>query len=200
MKKIVCPTCGKVNFEAFVTYPHCAECGTLLPDAKESAPRSFWKRPIGASWWIGLLGLAAVALAFSVALLRTSTPLSGQLLVYGSLQRHLRVDAQTVMRLKLDTVASGSRLRKATLQQVEIRIPSAFLEDWTLLSIEPEPKEIFTRGNGTYINLGDMKVGSTLFLTWRANKAGEYRFSVNVFAEGYNPAGYMTTIQVDGSH
>jgi len=168
MKKIVCPSCGKVNFEAFVTYPHCAECGALLPDAKEAEPKSFWRRPVGTLWWISLLGAAAVAVAISITLLGHTEVEQDQLLVYGTLQRHMHVGSQTVMQLTLDTVAEGNVLRKPSLRNVELRIPSQLLNDWTLVSIEPSPKSTFKRGNGNYYRLGNLDVNTVIFLTWRA--------------------------------
>lgn len=197
MKKIVCPSCGKVNFEAFVTYPHCAECGALLPDAKEPAPRSFWRRPVGTLWWISLLGVAAVVLAISVTLLGSSHTDSDQLLIYGSLQRRMHVGSQTVMQLTLDTVEEASMLKRPSLEEVEVRIPTSLLKSWTLVSMEPVPKKMYTRGGGTYFRLGNMAVGNTLFLTWRALKPGEFRFVINVFADNHDPVRYIALTQVD---
>ena len=197
MKKIVCPSCGKVNFEAFVTYPHCAECGALLPDAVETLPKSFWRRPVGALWWISLLGAAAVAVAISVTLLGHADVEQDQLLIYGTLQRHLHVGSQTVMQLTLDTVSEGSVLHKPSLKNVELRIPHELLKSWTLVSIEPAPKSTFRRGNGDYYQLGDLDVNTNIFLTWRALKAGEYRFTLNFFADNHDSVRYIATTQVD---
>ena len=197
MKKIVCPSCGKVNFEAFVTYPHCAECGALLPDAVETLPKSFWRRPVGTLWWISLLGAAAVAVAISVTLLGHADVEQDQLLVYGNLQRHMHVGSQTVMQLTLDTVSEGNVLRKPSLKNVEMRIPSELLKNWTLVSIEPTPKSTFRRGNGDYYQLGNLDVNTNIFLTWRAHKTGEYRFTLNFFADDHDPVRYMAATQVD---
>ena len=197
MKKIVCPSCGKVNFEAFVTYPHCAECGALLPDANESAPKSFWRRPVGTLWWISLLGAAAVAVAISVTLLGHTDVEQDQLLVYGTLQRHLHVGSQTVMQLTLDTVSEGNVLRKPSLTNVELRIPSQLLNDWTLVSMEPAPKSTFKRGNGSYYRLGNLDVNTVIFVTWRARKPGDYRFTINLFADKHEPVRFMAATHVD---
>lgn len=197
MKKIVCPSCGKVNFEAFVTYPYCAGCGALLPDAKESESRSFWRRPVGTLWWISLLGAAAVAVAISVTLLGSNTVEQDQLLIYGTLQRHLHVGSQTVMKLTLDTVSEGNVLLKPSLKNVELRVPSELLQSWTLVSIEPSPKSTFKRGNGEYYQLGDIEVNTVIFLTWRARQSGEYRFALNVFADNHEPVRFVAVTQVD---
>jgi hypothetical protein len=200
MKKIVCPSCGKVNFEAFVTYPYCAGCGALLPDAGKETPKSFWRRPVGALWWISLLGIAAVAVAVSITLLGDTDVQQDQLLVYGSLQRHLHVGSQTVMQLTLDTVSEGNTLRRPSLKNVELRVPAELLKNWTLVSLEPAPKSTFKRGGGQYYELGDLNVNTVLFLTWRARKAGDYRFTLNLFADNYNPVRYMAATQVDPIH
>lgn len=197
MKKIVCPSCGKVNFEAFVTYPNCAECGALLPDAEDTQPKSVWRRPVGTLWWISLLGLIAVAAAIAVTLMGQDTDVElDQLLVYGSLQRHLYVGSQTMMKLTLDTVSTGA-LRKSQLTNVELRIPSKLLKSWTLISIEPPPKSTFKRGNGNYYKLGDLKINTNIFIAWRARKPGEYRFSLNLAADDHQPVRYMAVAQVD---
>jgi hypothetical protein len=197
MKKIVCPSCGKVNFEAFVTFPQCAECGALLPDAQELEPQSFWRRPVGTLWWISLLGAAAVAVAVAVTLLGHAEIEQDQLLVYGILQRHLHVGSQTVMQLTLDTVSEGNVLRKPTLENVELRIPHELLKSWTLVSMEPPPKSIYKRGNGTYYRLGDLEVNTVIFLTWRAREAGDYRFTLNIFADNHEPVRFVAAAKVD---
>lgn len=197
MKKIVCPSCGKVNFEAFVTFPHCAECGALLPDVKEPAPKSLWRRPVGTLWWISLLGVAAVAVAISVTLLGSNEVEQDQLLIYGTMQRHLHVGSQTVMKLTLDTVSEGNVLRKPSIHNVELRIPSELLKSWTLVSIEPSPKSTFRRGNGDYYELGNIEVNTVIFLTWRARKAGDYRFLLDLFADDHEPVRFVAVTQVD---
>lgn len=197
MKKIVCPSCGKVNFEAFVTYPYCAGCGALLPDAKEPEPKSFWRRPVGTLWWVSLLGAAAVAVAIAVTLLGQTEVEQDQLLVYGNLQRHLHVGSQTVMQLTIDTVFEGNALRNRSLSNVELRIPSQLLRDWTLVSIDPSPKSTFTRGSGSYYKLGDLEVNSVIHITWRARKSGDYRFVLNLFADNREPARFMASTHVD---
>jgi len=197
MKKIVCPSCGKVNFEAFVTYPHCAECGALLPDAEETLPKSFWWRPVGTLWWISLLGAAAVAVAISVTLLGRADVEQDQLLVYGTLQRHMHVGSQTVMQLTLDTVSESNALRKPILRNVELRVPNQLLKNWTLVSMEPSPKSTFKRGNGDYYQLGDLEVNTIIFVTWRARKSGEYRFVLNLFADSHEPVRFMAATYVD---
>ncbi|MEO6907507.1 MAG: hypothetical protein ABI210_06415 [Abditibacteriaceae bacterium] len=197
MKKIVCPSCGKVNFEAFVTYPNCSECGALLSDVENAQPKSVWRRPVGTLWWLSLLGVIAVAVAISVTLMgHTPDVEQDQLLVYGSLQRHLHVGSQTVMQLALDTV-SASTTRQLQLTNVELRIPSELLKDWRLVSIEPPPKSTSKRGNGDYYKLGNLQINTVIFITWRARKPGEYRFSLTLAADNHQPARYMAVTQVD---
>ena len=197
MKKIVCPSCGKVNFEAFVTYPYCAGCGALLPDAGKETPKSFWRRPVGTLWWISLLGAAAVAVAICVTLLGRTEVEQDQLLVYGTLQRHMHVGSQTVMQLTLDTVSEGNVLRKSSLTNVELCVPRELLKNWTLVSIEPAPKSTFKRGNGNYYQLGDLEVNTVIFLTWRAHQPGEYRFALNLSADNHEPVRFMAVTRVD---
>lgn len=196
MKKIVCPSCGKVNYEAFVTFPHCAECGALLPDASEPASTKFWQRPVGTLWWISLLGIAAIAVAFCVTLLAGTHDESDQLLVYGSMQRNLYVGSQTVMKLTLDTVSEGNVLKKPLLQDVELRLPREVLQSWTLVSIEPPPKSTFIRGDGAYYQMGDIEVNNTFFLTWKARQAGDYRFTISIFASEHSPVRYVANTLV----
>jgi len=61
VKKIVCPRCGAVNLEKFVTFPHCAGCSALLPlwgDAPARAGASLLRRPLRVGFWMSLVGLA----------------------------------------------------------------------------------------------------------------------------------------------
>jgi len=139
VKKIVCPRCGVVNLEKFVTFPHCAGCSALLPQAREPSRASIWRRPLRAGFWASLVGLAlagVVALSFS-------EPERGepqQLIVYPQLSRHVHVGGVLVCRIGLESVRSDGR-EPDVLRDVSWQLPVSVERDWRVVSVSPTPDE-----------------------------------------------------------
>ena len=137
MKKIVCPRCGVVNLEKFVTFPHCAGCSALLPGAREPQRASIWRRPLRVGFWASLVGIAlagAVALSFSVS--EPGEP--QQLILYAQLPRQARLGEVLVCRLGIDSVGSGGR-EAASLNEVSWRLARSNERDWSVVSVSPAP-------------------------------------------------------------
>ena len=148
MKKTVCPRCGAINLEKFVTFPHCAGCAALLvsPRAEERAPHeSIWRRPLRAGLWASLVGIAlagAMAMSFS-------TPEPGepeQMLIYAQIPRQARMGRVMVCRLGLDSVRSDGRA-PGELREVSWTLARGAERDWSVVSVSPSPNS-FTRRNG----------------------------------------------------
>lgn len=137
MKKIVCPHCGVVNLEKFVTFPHCAGCSALLPQAREPQRASIWRRPLRAGFWVSLVGLAlagAVALSFSAS--EPGEP--QQLIVYAQLPRHARLGQVLVCRMGLESVRSDGR-EPLVLREVSWQLARSVEREWSIVGISPAP-------------------------------------------------------------
>ncbi len=184
MKKVVCPACGLVNLEKFVTYPHCAACGAPLADAPdEKLP--LWKRPLSAPLWATVLGLccAGLGVAGILATRETRLPEDKQLVVYVQTPRHLRVGQVGQVQLGLDSVeeegASGD------LNDLQLRLPSSLLRDFVVASIAPMPRGQFQRRNGIYFDFGDVKRSQIILISLRARRAGTRRIAFSLYARDF---------------
>ena len=137
MKKIVCPRCGVVNLEKFVTFPHCAGCSALLPNARAPRRASVWRRPLRAGFWAGLVGIAmagAVALSFSPSETRESHE-PQKLIVYAQLARQARLGEVVVCQLGIDSAGNGAE--NSVLHDVSWRLARSSERDWRVVSVSP---------------------------------------------------------------
>src|SRR4051812_46704285 len=67
MKKVLCLTCGLVNLDKFTTYPHCAACGTRLPEKPAPRWRTFWTQPVRPFYWATAVGIGVAILGVGAA-------------------------------------------------------------------------------------------------------------------------------------
>jgi len=137
VKKIVCPQCGTINLEKFVTFPHCAGCSALLTTSREAGRVSIWRRPLRAGFWASLVGLAlagVVALSFS-----DSQPGEPQrLIVYPQLSRHVRLGEVLACQMGLESVRGDGR-EAGLLREVSWQLPRSVERDWRVVSVSPAP-------------------------------------------------------------
>lgn len=187
MKKVVCPACGLVNLEKFVTYPHCAACGALLSSA--SAPRlAWWKRPVRVTLWATILGLCCAALGIAGILVASETRRleENQLVVYPQIPRRLRVGQIAHLRLGLDSIETTAGARGA-FEALQLRLPRSLLKDFALISISPLPPRRTQRGGGLYFDFGRIERDQNIAIALRPLRSGNLRLSFSVSAHKFSP-------------
>lgn len=195
MNKIVCPACGLVNLDRFVTYPNCAGCGARLPDAASPQRGEFWRRPLQASWWATIIGVVCAVLGVvAVGITRdTSRREEGFLMVYAQVPRVVTPGQEFVTQFQFDTIQEGSA---EVYEEVRFRLSKKLLQNFEVLGAEPSPEEIFETNGGKYLLYSRVQRSTPLRISLKARKLGEYRFNANIYSRDYFPVESRSFITV----
>ena len=198
MRKIPCPRCGAINLEKFVTFPHCANCGTLLPSQEVPAqPRHAWQRSLKPLLWIAVLGCATLGLVLAAALFEGTPEEDGQIVIYGQSSRATQVGHLMSTQFTVDTIDAAAPRDGNTLKAVKLRLPRDFFDRFDFVALDPLPDEVTTRGSGRYFSYEVLPRETRLQLTARARHPGRYRLPIKIYAADYSPGEYRTTIVVE---
>lgn len=198
MQKIRCPRCGVVNLEKFLTYPHCAGCGSTLP-APVSTPAPFWKRSFGARLWIPLLGVALIGLVVAASFLTPPEEDRARLLIYGSAARRVTVEQTVVLTMTLDAIAQTRSQRRSDLQNVKLRLPQSLFDNFAFVSLEPTPDETLQTNGGRYFQYASLPRETTLRLRLYARRSGRHRVRADFYADEHAPGFFGWTVFVSPS-
>lgn len=196
MQKIRCPRCGVVNLEKFLTFPQCAGCGSTLPE-QATRPIAFWRRPLGALWWVLLIGAAVTGLAAVSSIFTFTDEDEARLLVYGNASRHISLRQTVVVTMTLDAVAETRRLRRAPLQNVKLRLPRAIFEEFALVSLEPIPDRVSTMAGGRYFEYETLPRETDLYLRLYSLEPGRFRIRSDFYADEHAPVAFSFTVLVE---
>jgi hypothetical protein len=196
MKKVLCQMCGLMNLDKFVTYPHCAGCGTRL--AETAPPSSFdsWKRPLGAPLWATFLGLCCAGLGYwGITIAReTGHTQERQLIAYVQTSRGVRVGQTASVELVLDTVESESRAVRS-FSYVRLRLPRSLFKDFEFVGVKP-PSVLQREGSGQYLVYDELQRDEPIVLSLRPRREGRASFSIGLFARDFTPFNYHGSLRV----
>ncbi len=198
MQKIRCPRCGVVNLEKFLSYPHCAGCGSTLP-APFTAPTPFWKRSFGAWLWVPLIGGALVAMVAATSFISPPGKDESRLLIYGNAARRINVEQTVVLTMTVDAIAQTRLQRRSDLKNVKLRLPQSLFADFALVSLEPAPDETLRTNGGRYFLYESMPRETTLRLRLYARRLGRHRVRADFYADEHAPGFFSWTILVKPS-
>ncbi len=194
MKRIVCAACGLVNLEKFLSFPHCAACGALLPQRQPARWRVFWRRPIPTLYFALAIGGGLSALAVGVISIarETRVRVGKPLLVYARLPRTLAPGQIGVASLTLDSAEENP---DANFEGVQLRLGRDTLRDLSVVAIKPPPKRVEVRGNGRYYGWDALPRGTQVQLSFKARKPnGNLRLRATLGATDYVPFEARATI------
>lgn len=197
MKKIVCPQCGLVNLEKFVSFPHCAACGARLsaPQSQPARWRTMAKRPVKTLYVALAVGAGLGALAVGVIQLsRETRQRAGRpLLVYTQVPRSLASGAVGVATFTLDSAEENPDSQFAGVQ---LNLSRQTLREIIVVSIQPTPELTEARGHTRYYIWESLPRGSVLRLGFKPRAAkGELHLRATLWATGYAPFEVRSTIQ-----
>lgn len=195
MQKIRCPRCGVVNLEKFITYPHCAGCGSTLPAPRES-PLPFWQRPLGASLWVSVIGIAMIGIVIATSFLYSPPENEAQLVIYGNTSRRIQLQQTVIVNLTIDAVSQNSSQQRAPLQNVKVRLPRTLFKKFAFVSLEPKPDTITSTFGGRYFQYDFLPRETTLKLRLYARSVGQQRARAAVYADEHSPGSYAFSIFV----
>jgi hypothetical protein len=198
MKKIRCPRCGVINLEKFVTYPHCAGCGSVLPEVTEAAEHlPIWRRPLGPLLWVTVIAGAVVALVVAATMFERPPVELGRVVVYGRAVRNLSLDRELTIYLALDTMDAMPTQQNEMLNDVSLRLSREILEKFEFVSIAPPPDNVLRAGTGRYLLYDALPRETQVELTLRPREVGIHTISISVFARDRDPAvPYNLTVRV----
>lgn len=195
MQKIRCPRCGVVNLEKFVTYPQCAGCGSTLPAPQES-PLPFWRRPLGASLWVSVIGLAMLGIVVGTNFLSAPLENEAQLVIYGNTPRRIRLQQTVIISMTIDAVKESSSQMRRPLQNVKVRLPRTLFKKFAFVSLEPKPDMISSTAGGRYFHYDFLDRETTLKLRLYAKSIGQQSARAAVYADEHLSGSYTLSIFV----
>lgn len=198
MNKIVCERCGLVNLEKFVTFPHCAACGARLPQAPR-APLLWWRRPVRAPLWAGVIGLCCTALgALGLVITHETRRLEEKILVvYTTLPRQMDLGQNAIVQLLLDTVESDSRASTRPFEAVRLRVSRQTFRDFQMISISPPPSSRSMAGSGRYYMWQQLPRAQPIRLLVRPRQSGpQRRLHLMLFVRDFTPIELRRTVAI----
>jgi len=198
MKKIRCPRCGVINLEKFVTFPHCAGCGSILPQVAEVAEAlPVWRRPLGPLLWVSVLAGAVAGLVVTATMFESAPVEPGPVLVYGRAARNLYMGNELTISLTLDTSDGIPGHENDELKDVSLRLSRDTLEKFDFVSLSPSPDTVLRSGTGRYLQYSSLSRDTQMELTLRPREVGTHAIVVNIYALDHTPsAPYSFTVRV----
>ena len=193
MKKIVCPRCGAVNLEKFLSFPNCAGCAARLPQDDRAPSDVLWRRPLRVWLWVILAGGGAIGALGAAAWFQAEPPQFSQLLVYVQAPREVVVGRTFRCRLTLDEVQESSSLRR--FGNVRVRLPNSSDAVFDVVAITPVPDSKINLGAARYYQFRSLPVGSILALDLRARQVGQHKLSIIVHADDYYSANLQNPVR-----
>ena len=198
MRKILCPRCGTINLEKFVTFPHCAHCGTLLPSQETSVPAGrAWQRPLKPLLWLAVLGGATLGLVVAATLFQETPQEVGQVVIYGQLSRATQVGQLMQAQFTVDTLDAPESRAADNLNEVKLRVPRDFFKAFDFVALDPVPDEVTSRGSGRYFSYAVLPRETRLRLTAYARRSGRHRLNIQIYALGRSSGEFHTMITVE---
>lgn len=187
MNKVVCESCGLVNLDKFVTFPHCAGCGAHLPQTIPAAV-GFWRRPLHAPMWATIIGLCCVGLGvLGLAVTRETRRIEEKsLVVYAGVPHRMSLGQNAVLRLQLDTVEGDLGASSAPFEAVRMRLSGQTFRDFEVLSISPRPDSRSVAGSGRYFLWNELGLDQPIRLLVRPRRNGELRLALMLTARDFS--------------
>ena len=196
MKKVVCARCGLVNLDKFVSFPHCAACGALLPQRKPSRWRKIWRRPVKPIYWMLAVGSGLAMLGLAIASIARETRASGDkpLLVYSRIPREISFGQSATAQFTLDSALENP---DDTFERVSLRLSRATQNQFIIAKVQPAPDFIETRGQGRYYGWAKLPRNSIVQLTLapRSKTTGILQLQATLWAAQYQQFEVRATIE-----
>ena len=186
MKKVVCARCGLVNLNKFVSFPHCAACGALLPQQQPSFNRwrGLGKRRVRPLYWmlavgsgLGMLGLAIASVARETRA-RNDKPL----LVYSQIPRTAAPGQTVKAQFTLDSALENP---DDNFQLVSLRLGDDTQRKWVIVNVNPAPDSSEMRGRGRYYLWDELPRNTTIVITLQARATGVLPLHATLWAAQY---------------
>jgi hypothetical protein len=195
VKKIVCPSCGLVNLEKFVTFPFCAACGAHLPEKEPTKFRSFLVQPVKPLYWALSVsfGLAILAISALGIALETRDRSEKSLLIYAQTPRRVAEDGLIYSSFTLDTI---EEYPTNTFSDVRLRFAKETLQRFELVAFIPPPSRRERFGSGQYYLWPKLKRAEAVKIVLAPKNTGDLPFRFMVYARDHLPLQARNAITV----
>ena len=195
MKKVVCAQCGLVNLDKFVSFPHCAACGSLLQQGAPPKWRTIWRRPVRPLYWMLAVGSGLAALGFTIASLTRETRAVGDkpLLVYTQIPRDFAPGQTISVQFTLDSATENP---DDNFERVSLRLGKQMQRDFINIAVQPPPVSIERRGQGRYYLWDKLPRNTAIQVTLqsRAQTADIMQVHATLWAANYQQFEVRTNI------
>ncbi len=198
MKKVVCAQCGLVNLDKFVSFPHCAACGTLLPVEAPPRWRRVWRRPVRPLYWMLAVGSGLGMLGLTIAGIARESRTDGAkpLLVYAQIPREAATGQTVTAHFTLD---SAQESPDDNFERVSLRLGHQTRRDFVIVGVQPAATSIELRGRGRYYLWDELPRNTAIKLALRprakAAGAGELlQLQATIWAAQYQQFEVRSTI------
>jgi hypothetical protein len=197
MKKVLCPVCGLMNLEKFVTFPNCAGCGARLPVViPETSLFERWKRPLRAPLWATFVALCCAALGFwSLTFTRETDREDIKLVAYVQLPHEQNSEQTVAVKFQLDTTQADDSVTIPQFSNVRLRIAKATFDDFSFVAVSPRGRSVQTGGEN-YIIFGSIARNQPLQILLRPRRAGKCRLAFSLIVPGFSPFLYQGTMKI----
>ena len=196
MKKVVCARCGLVNLDKFVSFPHCAACGALLPQQAPPRWRKVWRRPVKPIYWMLAVGSGLGILGLAIASIARETRFIGDkaLLVYARIPREVAFGQTVTAQFTLDSALENP---DNTFENVSLRLSRVTQNEFVIVKVQPAPASTGMRGVGMYYEWDELPRNSAiqLSLSPRAKKTGILQLHATLWAAQYQQFAVRATIE-----
>ena len=196
MKKVVCAQCGLVNLDKFVSFPHCAACGALLPREARPKWRRFLRRPVRPLYWMLAVGSGLALLGLAVASIEreTRTVNNKPLAVYSQLPRVIAPGQTINARFTLDSAQENP---DDEFKSVSLRLSRATQNNFVLVLVQPAPTTIETRGRGLYYLWEELPRNTTLKLDFKPRVSKKVaQLQVTLWAANYRHFEVRSSVEI----
>lgn len=193
-----CPHCAVINLEGFITFPHCAGCGVLLPPLPPVEKKA-WRRPLRTALWTSLVGgLATFAAMMATRAIDTRAQNKSRVILSARRARAATVGRHLSLLLTLDT-PNRQMTGEASLRALKIRVPREFFGNFRLISLQPQPDYIEKRGGGLYFAYREVPSGTQPHLLLMPLRAGNFDLEIKLFSDNQFQNEYRIALDVAAS-
>jgi hypothetical protein len=195
VKKVVCPSCGLVNLEKFVTFPFCAACGGHLPEKEPSKLWSILSQPVKPAYWVLSVGFGLAILAVSAIgiVVETRDRSDKSLLIYAQIPRRVSEDGLIYSSFTLDSI---EEYPASTFSDVRLRFTQETLKRFEVVAFVPPPIKRENYGSAKYYFWPKLKRSEAVKIVLAPKTTGELPFRYMVYARGHIPLQARNSISV----
>lgn len=142
-----------------------------------------WRSPLRVALWTSVVGgLATFAAITAGRALDTRVQNTSQVLLSARKTRRATIGRRLSVSLMLDT-PGRQMASEESLRALKLRIPRDFFRDFQLISLQPQPDSVETRGGALYFSYRAVPAGTHPRLLLLPLRAGNFALEMKLFSD-----------------